>query len=165
MTQPKTEPESSGGAGAGLNKKYGPFPMWAYLVAAGLGIFLFIWWRQKQAAPKTSTDPNATATDTTSASTLPPFINQVYTGTTPPAQPTPDTGTEGPPALEKLIDKPVTNVTTRSTSTWASLVKWSKMTNQTFTELNPTLASRFANTKKVIPKGTKIRVYTSTGMK
>src|SRR6266702_5108713 len=149
MTQP---PEKEGGISAGLNKKMGPFPVWLYLVLAGLMVFLFIYIRRQKSASS-----DTTGTDTQSSSTIPPFINQVYTNTTPPESSVP--GPEGPPKLEKAIDKPSQIIDLNTAGTIEAIAKRWGMTVNQIIELNPRLANKYENTGKRIPRGTKIRVY------
>ena len=80
----------SAGGGNVFTQKLGPLPMWAWVaIAAGI---LIVWrvyaGKQSQAAQQ------STAATGTGADQVPYFINQVYTGTTPPSAPA--TGTTAP---------------------------------------------------------------------
>lgn len=148
MSEPRVE-KSEGGLSDGLNKKWGPFPVWLYLVAVGIVIFLWIYLkRQNSAGSSTSTD-----TGTQSGATVPPFINQVYTSTVPPEQ--------LPPGQDKRNPSHVVELKTAGTLT--QIAKRWDMTKDQLIRLNPDLANKYENTGKKVPKGTKIRVLDRQG--
>lgn len=74
-------PSSAGGGGGGGNifkRKIGPLPMWVWL-AIGIGaIGLYVLYKSK------SSSSSSAAGATTSAATVPQFVNQTYTTVQPP---------------------------------------------------------------------------------
>jgi len=113
---PRGGGQSSGGGGGikgAFTGKIGPLPMWAWVAIIGGGIVAWSWWSNRQAA---SSSTSTTATDSTSADTVPQFVNQTYVTTTAPTQ-----GPPGPAGKTGATGK--TGVTTKSdlTRTWTSL--------------------------------------------
>jgi LysM repeat protein len=144
MTQPDQQKKEGGGISETLNKKWGPFPVWLYLVVVGLIIFLFIYMKRKNSGASSST-----TTDTVSQSTRPPFINQVYTNTSPPEQSAPDQDNQKSPA--RLFEL-------KRAETLTAIAKQFNITKDQLIRLNPDLANKYENTGKKVPKGTKIRL-------
>lgn len=149
----KTTKPDAGEQGNVLQNTIFGLPVWMYLVGIGILVLIVMYYRQTQ---KTSTT-DTTSTDTTSASLVPPFINQVYVN---PAPPEPSPRPEGPPGLERIIDRP-SHVfkTTRRQDNFHKLAQAHGMSDQQLAELNPKLADTYMNTGKPIPKGTQIRIY------
>jgi hypothetical protein len=158
MTEPETPPRrgqkrdaSEQGDNVLQNKVFG-LPVWMYLVAIGLLVLIVIYYRRNQSQVDTST------TDGTIPGRLvPPFINQVYVNPEPPEG---GISHEGPPGLERLIDRP--SHVFKTTKAWENFHKLAaahNMTDQELAELNPGLADKFMNTGRRIPKGTSIRTY------
>ena len=139
MTEPKVEEKET--ASSLLNKKYGPFPVWLYLVIFGLIIFLWLYLKRGG-----SSDTSNNSVDTQSTSTLPPFINQVYTNSSPP-----DSSSPNPPSKFKTVK-------TANAHTIADLMKTWGLSEKEFANLNPGLAAKYMNTGKKIPKGTALRL-------
>lgn len=148
MTQPNGDKQESG-ISASLNKKWGAFPVWLYLVVVGLAIFLFIYLRRQNS----SKDTTSTDTGTQSASTVPPFINQVYTSSIPPEQLPAGQDKKNPSHVIEL----------KTAGTLAQIAKRWGMTKDQLIRLNPDLANKYENTGKRVPKGTKIRVLDKEG--
>lgn len=95
MTQPE---ETKSVSQSALQRKIGGIPVWVYAVAVGLAIFLVIYLRRASAGNSSSN--SSTDADPTSDSTIPPFINQVYTNPMPPEASDPKT-------ITKVVTKPV----------------------------------------------------------
>jgi hypothetical protein len=154
MTEPKQDETKEKQSPNWFQRKYGGIPVWVILVAVGLAVLGIIYWRQKNSQQNTPVDQAP-------AGTIPPFINQVYTNPTPPSTPHPKSP-EGPPGLEKIIDKPSEIFKIGgSAKNWEALAKRFHMTGEQLAELNPKLADRFMNTGHRIPKGTEVRIYKS----
>lgn len=88
MTEPKNG-KTSETPGTGLQKKYGPLPLWVYLVGGGVAILYVM---AKRNSSKQQQDTSQT--DTMGQGQIPQFVNQVYTDTTPPDSSAPPTNTE-----------------------------------------------------------------------
>lgn len=129
-----------------LNKKWGAFPVWLYLVAFGLVVFLFIYLRRQNSSQDTPVeDPS---TPQVSARVLPPFINQVYTNSIPPEQSAPGPDKENKTHVIEL----------KNAGTFDAIAKRWGMTVNQLIRLNPQLANKYENRKKKLPKGTRVRV-------
>ena len=150
MSEPNQNAES-GGISEALNKKWGPFPAWLYLVAVGLAIFLFIYLRRQNSSSSNSADN----TQTVAQSTRPPFINQVYTNTTPPES--------SNPADNDKDGKKTRLVELKKGETLQAIAKQFKVTKDQLIRLNPDLANKYENTGKRVPKGTKVRLPLQEG--
>lgn len=150
MSEPNQKTES-GGISEALNKKWGPFPVWLYMVAAGIVIFLVIYLRRQNSSSSTPQDTTGTVSD----SQRPPFINQVYTNTTPPDQSTPDKDGNG--------GKKTRLIELKRGETLTAIAKQFKITKDQLVRLNPDLANKYENTGKKVPKGTKIRLPLQEG--
>ena len=142
MSEPN-QPQPEGGISSALNKKMGPFPIWLYMVVVGLGVFLFIYLRRQNSNSSSSSADN---TQTVSASTRPPFINQVYTNTTPPEHSAPDQ------------DDKNRTIQLKAAGTLSTIAERFHLTKDQLIKLNPDLANKYENTGKKVPKGTKVRV-------
>lgn len=152
MTEPSTpkvkEPTSP------LQKKYLGLPLWIYIVAVGLLIFIVIYYRRKSASASSSTDTTSSTMDNTqSAATVPPFINQVYTNTEPPeASAIPKT----PTPTESASDKKQETRTIRKPISWKHLVGYLHINSAELAKLNPSIYKKYGKHGN-IPVGTVIR--------
>lgn len=80
----ETMPERPTHRGGMFTRKVGPLPVWAWM-AVGLVAAIAFYLIQKKNAPAASTAAPSTATGTTASSSIPQFVNQVYTNGSPPA--------------------------------------------------------------------------------
>lgn len=92
-----------GGGAAWLQRPVGPLPLWVWLALALFGAVGYYLWSKKNASNKktAASDNTSTGTSTTDSNLIPQFVNQVYTGDTPPELSSPKTGVNygeaGPP--------------------------------------------------------------------
>ena len=175
---------SGGGSLAFLKKPLGPLPIWVWLslgLFAALGYYI---WAKKKGTSTTSTasSDTSTGTGTTDSSLIPQFVNQVYTGTTPPEAPpttasggtgTTTTGTGGNTGTttavspsEVTVPNLINTDVEASTSSLSSLglaLTGSILPNKTgsirwIKTQNPTAGT-------LVPTGSKITVTTAYGTK
>lgn len=91
-TAPERPPSRGGNI---LTRKVGPLPLWGWMAVGLAAAIAYYLYNKNKAASSSSATSTGSTTSTTASSSIPQFVNQVYTNGTPPSSPNTRGGTEG----------------------------------------------------------------------
>lgn len=133
-----------------FQRKVAGLPMWVIIAAVGLLVLGLVYYFRKSSSAASTADTS----NTDESATVPPFINQVYTGSLPPSSPT--MPKKKPPTDN---EKSVLYKLKAGGRTFDTLAKHLGMSAEEFAKLNPELAKKYQGTGKKIPRGTEVHMF------